>query len=448
MPPLAKAPFLLALALAGGGLCWLPPAARAHPLKAEPLDHAHVYAFDQFYLPEDDDAFLTQGGLVLLAELSCASCHSAPPAWQPLIGPKPGPDLSAVGSRLDMDSLWRFIRSPQHRKPGTQMPGLFAGNQETDADTIEALATYLSTLAPPLPPVPAGDPLRGQTLYHTIGCVACHEPATDYRPPQLPPEAELESPSLPSVPIALADDYSYPALTAFLLSPLTSRPASRMPDQHLSPTEAADLAAYLHTDRKPAQFRERQILNLAPQTAEHGQHLFHHHRCTACHTTAKEPSQGKAPPPLRPLAQIQPHHPTGCLTSQHRTGVPRYDLSPLQIRALKLALTHLQTHPKPVIDPPQHLDHQLARLNCYACHDQDGKGGPEYARSIYFATQTRLRPNDDIAQLPPSLDHLTTRFTPADLIQRLTQPAASQPDRSTRMPSFHPQAIRPLLHGF
>lgn len=422
---------------------------QAHPLKAEPLDHAHVYAFDQFYLPEDDGDFLTQGGLVLLAELSCASCHTAPPAWQALIGPKPGPGLSDVGSRLDLDSLWRFIRSPQHRKPGTQMPGLFAGNQETDAATIEALATYLHSLTQPQAEPTAGDPQRGQHLYHTIGCVACHEPATDYRPPQLPADADQEDPSLPSVPIALADDYSFAALTAFLLDPLASRPASRMPSQQLTPAEASDIAAYLHTDRVPAQFLERQILNLAPQTAERGKLLFAQHRCTQCHATGENDAVLGPPtlPEIPSLTQIRPAQKTGCLTGERRTGIPRYNLSPLQTRALGLALSHLQSQPTPTLDQPQRFDHHLARLNCFACHDRDGKGGPEFARSIYFASQTRLRPNDDISEIPPSLDDLATRFQRNSLIERLTQPHPN-PDRRTRMPTFHLEAIRPLVDDF
>lgn len=425
------------------------PRCQAHPLKAEPLDHAHVYAFDQFYLPEDDGDFLTQGGLVLLAELSCASCHAAPPAWQALVGPIPGPDLSDVGSRLDLDSLWRFIRSPQHRKPGTQMPGLFAGNQETDAATIEALATYLRSLSKPQAEPPAGDPQRGQQLYHTIGCVACHEPAADYRPPQLPAEADQETPSLPSVPIALADDYSFAALTAFLLDPLASRPASRMPAQHLTPAEAADIAAYLHTDRVPAQFLERQILNLAPQTAERGQQHFAKHRCSQCHATGQNDATSSPSllPEIPSLAKLQLAQPTGCLAGEQRTGIPRYDLSPLQIRALNLAIFHLQTQPTPALDRSQRLDHQFARLNCYACHDQDGKGGPEYARSIYFASQPRLRPNDEISDLPPSLDHLAVHFQRDTLIKRLTQPHPN-PSLRTRMPTFRMEAIRPLANDF
>lgn len=446
-PPTATARWLLLAAWLGA--TFVSSSLRAHPLKAAPLDHAHVYAFDQFYLPEDDDAFLTQGGLTLLAELSCASCHAVAPAWQSLIGSKPGPDLSAVGSRLDLDALWRFIRSPQHRKPGTQMPGLFAGNEESDADHIEAIATYLSQLtAASTPAAPIkGEPHRGQALYHQIGCVACHEPASDYRPPTLPAAADLESPSLPSVPIALADDYNLNALAAFLLDPLKIRPASRMPAQHLSPQEAADLAAYLHTDQVPAAFLERQILNLPPQTAERGRQLFEQHRCSQCHRTSTAAAGTVKPSGLPSLSQLNAQTTaSGCLSPERRSGTPRYDLSPLQTRALRLAIRWVQTHPNPPLNRAQQLDHHLAALNCYACHDQAGKGGPEFARSIYFATQPRLRPNDDVTALPPSLDQPLPQLSRPALLERLTSPfAATDLPAGTRMPRFHPTSIAPLL---
>ena len=412
----------------------------AHPLKAPPLDHPHVFTFDQFYLPEDDDAFLTQGGLILLAELNCSSCHAPPTAWSPLIGPKAGPNLSGVGSRLDIDALWRLIRSPQHRKPGTQMPGLFAGNQESDPDTIEALATYLASLNSPLLTTSPGDPAQGKILYHTLGCVACHEPATDYRPPSLPPEADLEAPSLASSPIALADDYSHSALTAFLLDPLATHPSSRMPAQHLSPAEAADIAAYLHTGRIPAAFQERKILNLTPQTIALGQTLFAQNRCQSCHDTGdKHPP----PPPLPALIKLSPSSPTGCLSTQTRSGIPDYDLSPLQTRALRLALTAVQSQPKPTLTPPEQLTHQLSKLNCFACHDHDGRGGPEIARAPYFTSTLRLLPNDDLQNLPPSLSSLPSTHTPDSLLKRLTAPN-SKPTPGTRMPRFAPSAIQSL----
>lgn len=414
------------------------PEARAHPLQAAPLDHAHVPAFEQFYLPEDDDAFLSEGGLLLLAELNCAACHPAPAAWGEWVGRKPGPDLSRVGSRLGMDALWRFIRSPQHRKPGTQMPGLFAGNEEADPDVIEALATYLASLkAPAVEAKPNGDARRGRELYHQVGCVACHEPAADYRPPSLPAEADPEAPGLPSSPLALADDYDEGALAAFLRDPLAFRPASRMPDQHLSAQEAADLAAYLHLDRRPAVFQERQILGLAPRSVAEGRALFVKHRCAACHETGEALAPAAVLPPLERLAGNG-----GCLSGELRSGVPRYDLSPLQIRALRLALPRLQQPPD--AEPAARLGHQLARLNCYACHDHDGRGGPEIARAPYFTPVLRRRPNDDLENLPPSLDGLRQRLSAEQVKVRLTQPAPLSERFSVRMPRFDWLSVRSL----
>ena len=101
--------------------------AHAHPLQAEPINHAHVFTFDQFNIPEDPDEHVVDGGFLLLAELNCTACHRAPESWQERLQAKPGPNLAGVGSRLDEDTLWLMIRSPQHRKKGTQMPGLFAG---------------------------------------------------------------------------------------------------------------------------------------------------------------------------------------------------------------------------------------------------------------------------------------------------------------------------------
>jgi cytochrome c1 len=141
-----------------------------------------------------------------------------------------------------------MIRSPQHRKKGTQMPGLFAG-EEGDDEKVEALVEYLASLKAETPKMPAGDAERGKELYHKVGCVACHEPALDVRPPKVPADAEVEKPGNASVPIALADAYEFNALAAFLRNPLHVRAAGRMPDMRLSEQEASDLAAYLHMGR-------------------------------------------------------------------------------------------------------------------------------------------------------------------------------------------------------
>ncbi len=135
--------------------------ARSHPLQAEPINHAYVFNFDQFYLDQDPDEHVVNGGFLLLAELNCTACHVAPDSWQERLKAKPGPNLGGVGSRLDADTLWLMIRSPQHRKKGTQMPGLFAG-EAGDEEKVEALVEYLGAMKWDAPQVPAGDVERGK----------------------------------------------------------------------------------------------------------------------------------------------------------------------------------------------------------------------------------------------------------------------------------------------
>ncbi|MCB1227680.1 MAG: c-type cytochrome, partial [Verrucomicrobiales bacterium] len=288
----------------------------AHPLQAEPVDHAHVYAFDQFYLPQDDDAFVRQGGLLLLAELNCAACHQAPAAWQAWLTPTLAPDLADVGSRYSIDALWRFLRSPSFRKPGTRMPGLFNG-AEDEPEILEALVTYLASLrtAATPPPALAGDADRGREIYHRIGCIACHEPGADYKPADLKDDEYLEKPGLGSVPIALADDMTTSTLADFLQHPTVARPSGRMPAMLNDRQEAADVAAYLHLGWKPPQYGERALLQVPPQTVRSGRQAFLQQRCDRCHTRQTALPDEPTPPALPPLTDLPTETLRGCLSS-------------------------------------------------------------------------------------------------------------------------------------
>lgn len=422
-----KLPGLLTpLALLAGG------PAQAHPLQAEPINHAYVFNFDQFNLPEDPDEHVVEGGFLLLAELNCTACHAAPAPWQERLAAKPGPNLSGVGSRLDKDTLWLMVRSPQNRKRGTQMPGLFAG-AEGDAEKVEALTEYLSSLKEAPPAMPAGDEARGKELYHTIGCVACHEPATDYRPPKVAADATVEKPGLGSVPIALADAYEFNALAHFLQHPLHYRPAGRMPEMRLTPQEASDVAAYLHAGRKPEKATERAALKIPQQSVEKGRDLFVQERCSACHTTQPDQLLRLA----KPLVEL--HAGAGCLSAKQPSGIPRYDLTDLQKRALTLALAAVQKpQPPTVLTAAQKVDWQMSRLNCYACHDRDGKGGPEDPRAQYFgANDPGAESLGELAHLPPNLDHTGRKLTKAWMEKILWGEGGSvRPYMNTRMPNF------------
>ena len=88
----------------------------------------------------------------------------------------------------------------------------------------------------PLPPRPA---MRGEMLFHSVGCLACHDPRKD------PPSAPLPTSVLIGTP---SRKYTLPGLAQFLQDPLAVRPSGRMPHLNLSAAEARDIASFLLND--------------------------------------------------------------------------------------------------------------------------------------------------------------------------------------------------------
>lgn len=408
----------------GLGLGVWPGLATAHPLQTEAVRHPQIAGFDGYFLTVDPDETLVRGGLLLMAELSCTACHASPIGWQSRLAPRPGPRLAAVGSRFNGDTLWRMVRSPQHRKPGTLMPGLFS-TVPGDAENAEAITRYLATLRRPVKQMPLGNADRGRVLYQTVGCVACHQPATDYLPAGATSPADIEPLSTTSSPLDLADVWEIHALGRFLHDPLADRPAGRMPSLRLTEQEAADMAAYLHIELTPEQAAERAALQISGQTAEMGRQAFQDQRCANCHSTG-EPM---LPKPARPLRELDPGSEASCLSATITPGIPRFDFSELQQRALGLALVHVQASDSTPETDEQQIDWQMLRLNCVACHDRHHKGGPEDARAAYFGSGSD--------RLPPSLDRVGSRLTPDALSQVLHGDyAPTRVGLSVRMPDF------------
>jgi mono/diheme cytochrome c family protein len=429
--------------------------ARSHPLQAEPINHAYVFNFDQFYLDQDPDEHVVTGGFLLLAELNCTACHAAPDSWRERLKAKPGPDLSSVGSRLDADTLWLMIRSPQHRKKGTQMPGLFA-SEEGDEEKVEALVEFLtaqrsgrreSSSGGMLTPAATGDVERGKELYHKVGCVACHEPALDVRPPKVPADAEVEKPGNGSVPIALADAYDVNALALFLHDPLLMRPAGRMPDMRLSKQEAADIAAYLHVGRVAEKATARAALKISKQGIEKGREVFEKMNCVACHTSGSAVAPIRKPA-AKPLSELNAQ--SGCLADKQASGTPRFDLNDLQKRALKLALAVIQKEAAPKLTAQEKIDWQMSRLNCYACHDRDSKGGPEDPRAQFFGVNDPTAESlGQLAHLPPTLDKVGRKLTRGWFEKILWgQDGSVRPYMDTRMPNFGREQTEMLISAF
>lgn len=407
--------------------------AEAHPL---------IPGFERFFSPPATTEASAAGGLLLLQEMNCTACHQTPEAWQEQLGKRGVISLADVGDRLPPATLKAFIADPHAHKPGTLMPQL-----ALKADRIDALVSYLQSLRSkePAKTFPQGSPQHGGELFHTIGCVACHAPDSPERfhPKETTKGMPVEKPKLPSVPIRLALDYPAAKLAAFLQAPLKIRHAGRMPDFNLDDQQAADLAAYLQQNISPSP-----AISGAEPTVEGvlavGQNVFHDQRCIACHVTGQE--NQKALPFSKALLDLNPQK--GCLSNVPGEA-PRFALNAHQRASITLALAALKQAP-PTLTAAEKSDRFLTQMNCYACHEWNGKGGLEKARAQYFTVNNPTAHSlGEIGLLPPKLNHAGRKLTRIWMGKLLWgENGGVRPYMTARMPRFGKENAEPFLAPF
>ncbi len=204
-------------------------------------------------------------GRLLISELNCQSCHGT--FAGEVLPPRQAPILTKVGERTNAEYLQKFIHDPQALKPGTAMPGI--ASVKSDPVTAEAIAAFLTQGTSWRPAgVSVGAVRRGEALFHSVGCAACHGDQRDVAAIEAirkglapPPEQEDEEEDAPAkkaaseasyatpdfaMPLGKLDDkYTLSSLITFLQDPHAVRPSGRMPALNLKPEEARDIASYL-----------------------------------------------------------------------------------------------------------------------------------------------------------------------------------------------------------
>ncbi len=375
------------------------------------------------------------------------------------------------------------------------MPSMLSALPEGQRkSTASALTAYLMTLVEPFPepkatganPVPLefyaqGDSQQGKRLFHTIGCVACHEPAEDYDVVQVQPSEldklldtldpdELKELGLSSsarkvestpLPI-LSEKFSRKSLTYFLLYPDHVRSSSRMPSFNLKPVEAADIAAYLLAVPRTAN-NPPSPLQVKPgsQLIAQGKDLFVELRCVNCHqVSSRQVSEGQtALRPMqivvsKPLANLQLDAANSCVRTDRsnagraeadnlKRGQPYYQLDVAQARALKTGLVPMAAS---TIKETE-LQLQLMQLNCFACHERDALGGIDRYRKTYFETVNNIDLGDE-GRLPPTLTGVGTRLNPAWMEKVLRGDGRTRPHMSIRMPVYGQSIVKSLPVAF
>jgi mono/diheme cytochrome c family protein len=385
-------------------------------------------------LPGNHPLTQSQAGDLLIHELRCAACHEGLSAS--FLSEKTAPDLAEAGARIAPEYLRRFLASPASAHPVTTMPDVLVTRPEVERDKIaEALTHFL--VAQSKTRFDANRPEQldrqaGKTLYHSVGCVACHGPreAVAHAPAATQPKDEDDEDEDPQAkakraikPIAVplghvAAKYSTKSLSEFLYQPLHVRTSGRMPDMKLTPAESQAIAGYLMGAQPLAATALLPQKSLVDLGKKHYQEL----NCAACHSLP-----GMAP--ARRLGAFKNADSSrGCLSKTHVRG-PQFELDDAQSDAIIAALRQ-ESH-KPDSDQLV-VAKSLTAFRCNACHVRDDFGGvPETYNAFFVGSEQKL---GDDGRIPPPLTLVGAKLRPAWLKKVLFDGESVRSYLSTRMP--------------
>jgi mono/diheme cytochrome c family protein len=416
-----------------------------------------------------------EAGRLLAEEANCLRCH-LPSDSDKMSGglrESPAPDLSEIGKRARPGYLERWLDAPRKFRPGTLMPELFPPGEEGRAER-HAVVRYLTSLGGPcLDSAEKGSPASGGRLFLRVGCVACH--ATDGESGDRPKANFYQTPRLTPLR-GMGSKTTARHLASFLKDPLALRPAGRMPSLSLSDREAADLAAFLCSEKLEgvkddlptpskgqllaafARVEDRAeelaaFAKLPPprQWLELGKQLVIDRGCNNCHAIAPE---GKPFANVLPSASLDDirkveKHNSGCLAplppGRDKGGeVPRFGFSAGQRDSLSVFLTRgLSGAGSPAPRQAARLD--LQRFNCLACHARDGEGG--LPSKIIQQIRLEEKADCDEAVAPPTLTGVGHKLQPEWVKKVLGEGKRARPWLGVRMPEFGAGNVGHLPHG-
>jgi len=366
---------------------------------------------------------LEMRGRVLLGELGCTSCHAG--ESEAAVLTRTAPDLSTVGSRANPNWMRKWLNDPQGMKAHSGMPAVLG----TDANAAENLSHYLATLVGADGPWKAESPAmsesvvkRGEDLYHSVGCVACHggytEEAKGYAAPH--PHGMQSGKWRPS------------SLSAFLREPHTSRPGGRMPSLNLTEQEADAVSVYLL--KAWGGMDATATFTPDPAKVSLGREAFVATGCLNCHAVDDAVKQAPAVAKrvvAAPLARVRADR--GCMDARD-TKSPRYTLSAEDRSAIAAALKGAATWGKAAA-PADMAVRTLDALSCTACHEYASEGGVAESIKPLFGQLVEADLGDE-GRIPPRLSEVGSKLTTQWLRQVLLEKGQARPYMKTRMPQF------------
>ena len=355
-------------------------------------------------------------GLLLIQEMNCVACHDSQLA-DTGVAANVAPDLDWSREHLNPRYLAEFIADPHRTKPGTNMPDMLqALGEETAVDTANAIVHFLQANIDNRfnsHEIDTDSISRGNDLFHSVGCVACHSP----RDPAAN-ETGLDG----SIPLGnLTPKYSLNSLVEFLKDPCAIRPAGRMPDLALTDREAKDVASYLLQGRIDVDEGWTTNATLASQ----GKMLFAVLGCASCHTKVVKSNRQILQPPA--LEESQPDQ--GCLSGKPGRW-PNFNLNQRQMERIRVALKRGTQE----LTSEQKVGIAIRAFNCNACHARGELAGVTITRDPHFQT-TNVNLGDQ-GRIPPTLTGVGAKLKPVWMRNVLVNGHVIRPYMKTRMPQY------------
>ncbi len=379
-------------------------------------------------------------GRELVDALGCRACHAIDETQPPQAAA-----LTHLQGNISESWLVRWIRESRRATLARELDSEPCSTSrmpsfEIARDDAQAMASYLMAQSAPGPvagsPVQSGDAVRGEQLFHTVGCVACHQGNLE--------TARGLYDGSPLTNIASKRPASF--FSRWLEQPAAMNPNHRMPVFPLSSDERQDLAAYMLTLKDDLPHDDVPPLDLSnPAIQSRGRRLLVANRCNACHElkTPLDVENDSSPVALPDVIDWN----TSCLSGANQEKRrPGYDLTPADAEAIQEFFAQERGHPDRSI-PGETI---LAKRNCLACHARDWEPGIAAKLPALIAAHPEFAPRLPTLA-PPSLTGMGDKLTDEALAQAIsTKAPARRPWLAVRMPRFDlsDEELRALVHYF
>lgn len=162
-----------------------------------------------------------------------------------------------------------------------------------------------------------------------------------------------------------------------------------------------------------------------------GRNRFARLGCVNCHDTGEVLVSQTS----KPLLALNLNSKDGCLGDAVAAGRPKYSATTEQRAAIGEAIANLKSKAGTEVAAKERVEHTMTRFNCYACHQRDGRGGPDVTRADFFQYEVLVDFGDE-GRMPPAINEVGAKLTDDGFADVLRHGVRNRTYMATRMPLF------------